>query len=568
MEVFSNRLIFSHGSLSPYKILAKVKRCRPIRAAMSHIEKESASNALKRHFASRVSNQIRVLLNLWRTCCEHGLSLDHLPRLIEECEKLMRHSLRFNIHHQHDHALLILDLLNELQEQNTVDEMRQQALQLAIDKLGQSALRRSDTSDTANIPTIRPVMLALPPEYADKLTRQLNHFGIKSEVAKDNEHFYRLQEEFNASAYITDVNFVREHNGLELMSHFVKLKQPDVPMIFITQEDTAGIEQRLEAHRAGGLRFFVKPAVGQLIRSVQKYYSPKQQEPHKVLILDDSKSQALFCEKALTKAGMETHVITDPMLVLSAMDEFQPEIIVMDMYMPGCTGTEVAGVIRQQAQYIGVPILFLSGEDNIDIQLDAMSQGGDDFLTKPINPNHLAITVQNRARRARVLNNLIARDSLTGLFNHTYILDKLKQACRQAQSKQQPLSFAMVDIDFFKKINDNYGHPVGDKVILALSLFLNQRLRSTDSIGRYGGEEFAVILPNTNAEQAMTVMNNIRQVFSQLDHSADDKEFQVSFSCGICSFNGSNADKIIEHADQALYRAKKQGRNNVQVYVE
>jgi diguanylate cyclase (GGDEF)-like protein len=535
---------------------------------MSHIEKESASNALKRHFASRVSNQIRVLLNLWRVSCENGISVEHLPRLIEECEKLMRHSLRFNIHHQHDHALMILDLLNQALAQSSLDHLQQQALQDAIDKLGQSALRRSDDNDVKNIPETRPIMLAVSPEYAKKLTRQLNHFGIKSEVATDNEHFYRLQEEFQASAYITDINFVREHNGLELMSHFVKLKQPSAPMIFITQEDNAGIGQRLEAHRAGGLRFFVKPAVGQLIRSVEKYYSPKPEEPHKVLIVDDSRSQAFFCEKALGKAGMETHVITDPMLILSALDEFQPEIIVMDMYMPGCSGTEVAGVIRQQAQYIGVPILFLSGEDDINIQLDAMSRGGDDFLTKPINPNHLAITVQNRARRARVLNNLIARDSLTGLFNHTYILDKLKQACRQAKDKDQPLSFAMVDIDFFKKINDNYGHPVGDKVILALSLFLKQRLRSGDSIGRYGGEEFAVILPNTSAEEAVTVMNNIRQVFSQLDHSADDKEFQVSFSCGICSFNGKNADNIIEHADQALYEAKKQGRNNVQVYIE
>ncbi|MFY0700947.1 MAG: diguanylate cyclase [Bermanella sp.] len=535
---------------------------------MSHIEKESASNALKRHFASRVSNQIRVLLNLWRCSCEHGLKSECLPRLIQECEKLVRHSLRFNIHHQHDHALLILELLNECQSSDEINPIQQQTLQHAIDKLGQSALRRNDGNDTNHIPALRPVMLAVSPDYAEKLTRQLKHFGIHSEVAKDNEHFYRLQEEFEASAYITDINFVTEHNGLELMSHFAKLKQPNTPMIFITQEDDASIKQRLEANRAGGLRFFVKPSVGQLIRSVEKYYAPKPEEPYKVLIVDDSKSQALFCEKTLTKAGMETHVITDPLLILSALDDFQPEIIVMDMYMPGCTGTEVAGVIRQQAQYIGVPILFLSGEDNIDIQLDAMSQGGDDFLTKPINPNHLAIAVQNRARRARVLNNLIARDSLTGLFNHTYILDKLKQACRQAKDKQQPLSFAMVDIDFFKKVNDNYGHPVGDKVILALSLFLKQRLRNTDSIGRYGGEEFAVILPNTTAEQATTVMNNIRQVFSQLDHSAEDKEFQVSFSCGVCSFNGKNADNIIEHADQALYEAKKQGRNNVQVYIE
>jgi len=127
--------------------------------------------------------------------------------------------------------------------------------------------------------------------------------------------------------------------------------------------------------------------------------------------------------------------------------------------------------------------------------------------------------------------------------------------------------FAMVDIDFFKKVNDNYGHPVGDKVISALSLFLKQRLRKTDSIGRYGGEEFAVILPDTKGEDALHVMNAIREVFSQLEHSAGDTEFKVSFSCGVCSFTGDNADSIIEQADEALYEAKRQGRNNVQLYL-
>lgn len=108
---------------------------------------------------------------------------------------------------------------------------------------------------------------------------------------------------------------------------------------------------------------------------------------------------------------------------------------------------------------------------------------------------------------------------------------------------------------------------MGDKVISALSLFLKQRLRKTDSIGRYGGEEFAVILADTKGEDALHVMNDIREVFSQLEHSAGDSEFKVSFSCGVCSFTGDNADSIIEQADEALYEAKRQGRNNVQLYL-
>jgi hypothetical protein len=119
-----------------------------------------------------------------------------------------------------------------------------------------------------------------------------------------------------------------------------------------------------------------------------------------------------------------------------------------------------------------VPIIYLSAEDDLDKQLDAMSEGGDDFLTKPIKPRHLIATVRTRAARARSLQARIVQDSLTGLYNHTHTLQLLDDACYRARREQQPLAFAMLDIDHFKKVNDTYGHPMGDRVIKSLALFL------------------------------------------------------------------------------------------------
>jgi len=149
-----------------------------------------------------------------------------------------------------------------------------------------------------------------------------------------------------------DIHFQGECLGITLMESWVKEmrcideQQPSPAMIFLTHEHDASIEQRLAACRVGGERFFVRPAVSQLIRSVEKFYSATPVEPYRVLIMDDSRSQAMYSGKTLTAAGMLTHVVTDPMNILNAMADFEPEIIVMDMYMPGCTGTELASVIR------------------------------------------------------------------------------------------------------------------------------------------------------------------------------------------------------------------------------
>ena len=537
---------------------------------MSHTEQESPTEALKRHFAQRVSNQVRTLLNRWRIVCEHPLTREVLEDLLLSTKKLESQAEKFKADKQLQQSQVIEDLLKQaLTALPEIDEILKTSLNDALIGLGETSVRKSDNTPAERVlPDSNPVFIAASSELTLKLTEQLGHFGIENQVVENTVQFQALVEQYTPCAFIIDIDFGGESQGLELVNQYNENHQVDVPKIFVSQKDSAPLEQRLLAARAGSVHFFVKPAVPQLIRAVEGYYEKHIEDPYKVLILDDSRSQALYCEKALSVAGMTTHVIIDPMEVLNAIESFQPEIIVMDMYMPGCTGTEIASVIRQQPEYIRIPILFLSGEEDKDKQLDAMSQGGDDFLTKPVDPGHLATTVQNRGQRARVLNALIVRDSLTGLYNHTHILDRLSQACRTAAEEKNALCFAMVDIDFFKKVNDNYGHPVGDKVISALSLFLKQRLRKSDSIGRYGGEEFAVILPNTTGEDALHFMNDIREVFSQLEHSAGDTEFKVSFSCGICSFNGNNGDFIIEHADEALYAAKKQGRNNVQLYVE
>ena len=160
----------------------------------------------------------------------------------------------------------------------------------------------------------------------------------------------------------------------------------------------------------------------------------------------------------------------------------------------------------------------------------------------------------------------MVRDSLTGLLNHTNLKEQLEIEVSRAMRLKQNIALAMLDLDHFKAVNDQYGHATGDRVLRSLSRMLMQRLRSTDVVGRYGGEEFAVILTGANAEEAAKRLHTVRESFAELSHFADGQEFKVTFSCGIAAAppNGESAG-LSEAADKALYEAKHAGRNCIVV---
>ncbi len=166
---------------------------------------------------------------------------------------------------------------------------------------------------------------------------------------------------------------------------------------------------------------------------------------------------------------------------------------------------------------------------------------------------------------------LAAKDGLTGLYNHAYIKERLKQEIYRCQRYEHPLSLLMIDIDDFKSLNDNYGHVVGDKVLKTLSMLMQEILRPSDIIGRYGGEEFLVILPQTNSENSLAVAERIRENIESYKfevHPSKNKISQVTVSIGLCAFpdHGKTSEDLIAFADESLYAAKKEGKNRVTIF--
>lgn len=336
-----------------------------------------------------------------------------------------------------------------------------------------------------------------------------------------------------------------------------------LPSIFLTSR--TDFAARIAVASAGGDAFLLKPVdAPSMANRIEMLIEDREKTPYRVLIVDDDEVLSEHYRLALAAAGMLAEKVDHPDAVLAVLDSLRPDLILMDLYMPECSGADLARAIRYDPAWESVPIVYLSAEGELEAQLKAMDSGADDFLTKPISAERLVGSVRARAKRARKLGELMSQDSLTGLLKHASIKERLTQEVERAMRHAKPLSVVMVDIDFFKKVNDNYGHPVGDQVIKTLGHLLRQRLRRQDSVGRYGGEEFAAVIPECTAQDAMRMIDDIRQRFSEVRFAHKGQSFSVTLSAGVASIDQyTNAASLLAAADTALYAAKHSGRNQV-----
>jgi diguanylate cyclase (GGDEF)-like protein len=432
-----------------------------------------------------------------------------------------------------------------------------------------------DDADAAEEPSLsiaqrtvddrRLVYLAEDPrEASENFAAQISHFGYEVECFSNTEDLFAAVKRQIPIAVITDVEFeTGSHAGIDIVERMIEEISNDIPVIFLSMLDD--IDTRLRAVRAGGRAYLNKPVdVSILVDRLDAQSSAEPPGPVRVMVVDDEEPMTEYYKAILEEAGMEVVAVNDPLKVMDVLVSFLPEIVMMDLYMPSCSGYEVAQVIRQQEAFVSLPIVYLSAEADKTRQIEAMSAGGDDFLTKPIVPEHLIGAITNRVKRWRVLRSYMVRDSLTGLYNHTKTKEMLDVEMTRAVRQGSGLFYAIIDIDKFKSVNDTYGHPTGDRVIKSLSRLLKQRLRKVDIVGRVGGEEFAVFLIDTDAENAIRILNELREHYSNLIHNSGDIEFHSSFSCGVASFEDfRTTQELNEAADRALYNAKEGGRDQV-----
>jgi diguanylate cyclase (GGDEF)-like protein len=296
----------------------------------------------------------------------------------------------------------------------------------------------------------------------------------------------------------------------------------------------------------------------------------------RILIADDEPISRKLLHATLERLGHEVVAVSDgasAIEVLLAPDA--PRLAILDWMMPGMNGLEVCRAIRERASAY-VYVLLLTARDTPEDVVTGLEAGADDFLTKPFEANELRARLRSGARMLDLLTNLVevqealkvqaTVDHLTGIWNRRMVLEQLDREVNRARHEKRPFAVAIVDVDRFKSINDTHGHRIGDVVLRFTANALKSQLRQYDFVGRFGGEEFLVLLPGCDAASARAVGERMRDFIASQQATVGADSVQVTVSVGVAvTLNGSaTADALVEAADAALYRAKDGGRNRVE----
>ncbi len=401
--------------------------------------------------------------------------------------------------------------------------------------------------------------------FALHISQQIIHFGYIVQHIRSINNLPNMIVDQNTVAIILDIPPDDANTEDEIFSNVSSLQEFCKTIIFTSDRDDQVI--RLRSIRAGGAAFFTRPVnVISLVDRLDTLNRPESapQTP-KVLIIEDQVTVASYYQMVLNMSGMDAQIAVSLGGILEQMREFRPDLILMNTFLADINATELAKVIRQMDDFVGIPLIFLSSEDDFSKKIEAFDLGGDDFLVKPIKASHLIAVVRSRLERSRTLRSYMVRDSLTNLLNHTAFRNVLSQEVNRCRRQNSALSLAMLDIDHFKMVNDTYGHAAGDSALKGLSRLLQQRLRKSDIVGRYGGDEFVALLIDCRGEQALRIIDEIRIHFSGIEFFPNEtRPLSITFSCGISTFpEYQSVESLSDSADQALYIAKADRRNKV-----
>ncbi len=338
-----------------------------------------------------------------------------------------------------------------------------------------------------------------------------------------------------------------------------------LPLAFIS--GNALVKDRVEAAHAGASLYLDKPLESDsLEKAVEHLVAIRTGGRPRILLVDDDEFFANTIALILRNEGVVVRILTDPNKILEVMQDFPPELLLLDVMMPGITGFEVCRMLRQIPRWQDLPIVFLTGQTGVENRLEAFRSGGDDYLPKPVVNEELLTRVKVRLDRARMLKDRSDKDTITGLLLRRAFSEQLAQLLADGQRNKSVFTICLLDVDKFKNVNDTYGHLAGDKVLAGLGQLLARRFRVEDLRGRWGGEEFILGFRRESKETMHAAINRVLAEFREMVFNGDDgQEFKCSFSGGMASYpeDGESIYELIQTADARLYEAKKQGRNRI-----
>ncbi|MFE8071076.1 diguanylate cyclase [Marinobacteraceae bacterium S3BR75-40.1] len=318
-----------------------------------------------------------------------------------------------------------------------------------------------------------------------------------------------------------------------------------------------------QAVHAGAVGYFIKPVdVAALENAIEAQFFPADATPYRILLVVDDLERGAHAKMILEAAGMQIRLVEKPEHLLDNLRRFDPDVLLLDFEDPTCSAPELGQIVRLHSDWLRTPIVYLCADE--DITRHALAQAGEDFLVRPLSDATLVAAMLARARHARELRAALHRDSLTGLLGHVGFKEQLHRELERSQRSGKPFSVALLNLDEFRIVNESFGYAAGDNVLRTLANLMRQRLRRSDTAGRFSGEEFVVILPDCNAGQAREVIEDIRERMGAIRFLHEGQHYHVTLTAGIASTQAfDTAESLLEATSSTVRQAKEAGRNRV-----
>lgn len=341
-------------------------------------------------------------------------------------------------------------------------------------------------------------------------------------------------------------------------------------VIVIAESDD--LKLRLHAMRAGVDLYLTEPLdLALLATKIDHLIYPEEPPSSRVLVIEDATVQTDHASAILAKAGYEVEVITDPFQVMQSLEHFHPDLILMDLYLPGVSGVELAVIIEEHTDFADIPIIFLSEEQDVDVQLQALSAGGEDFIVKPIAEKQLISVVSNHIKRAEERHQRLGRlkrcDKSTGLFSRNYLLERLDRIAKLGIEGHHPMGLLFIELDTPDLIAERIGISGVDVILADIGKLLNQQTTESDLLARFGDYSFTILTTTHGSEKLMAMAEMVRRSIADHLFGLVNQSVMATVSIGVLPLHTffEDGSDVISKVKSVTNLAKESGGNQVQL---
>ncbi len=400
--------------------------------------------------------------------------------------------------------------------------------------------------------------------YRTLIEKICSDIGAEYSFAKNLDDSLNVLKSRRIDLIITAIE-LEDSTGEDLILKINDSPYKNIPVVVITGTDSD--EYRTRMFSLGIVDYISKKSGNDEIRSAILAYMREdnvfqKMAELKIAVCDDSKMDRYIMERIFTMAGISNVEYYESGDELLASDK-DYDIYLIDMVLKDMIGNYVIMKLREKGSE--AVIIAISGVAHYKTISNTLNIGANDYIAKPFNNELLLSRIKTNAKNYILLNEvkqLAITDVLTSLYNRRHTMERLEDEIEKSKRYENPLSVMMIDVDHFKRINDEFGHLSGDVVLKKIAESITKTLRDFDIVGRFGGEEFLVVLPNTSIDDAFSAAERIRKNVESLKLSK--KDITVSVSIGVCQWSGDELKNLLSEADRLLYSAKTNGRNRTE----